>query len=105
MSLKSDLETVKSKMELFLNADLNRHYEERFYDIWTYKDNESNRSLFSWDMNGYNFYASTPDYSIKEYIYVNYIRDYLVAIVLTIFSILWLYRKVISNISNPLTSL
>ena len=45
-------------------------------------------------MNGYNFYASTPDYSIKEYIYVNYIRDYLVAIVLTIFSVVWLYRKV-----------
>jgi hypothetical protein len=44
MSLKSDLETVKSKMELFLNADLNRHYEERFYDIWTYKDNLSNRT-------------------------------------------------------------
>lgn len=93
MSLKSDLETVKSKMELFLNADLDRHYDERIYDIWTYKDNESNRTKFSWDMNGYNFYASTPDYSIKEYIYVNYIRDYLVAIVLTIFSILWLYRK------------
>jgi hypothetical protein len=87
-------------MALFLNADLTRHYDERIYDIWTHKDNESNRTYFTWNMNGFNFYASTPDYSIKEYIYVNYIRDYLVAIVLTLFSIVWLYRKVISNVFN-----
>ncbi len=92
-------------MKLFLNADLNRHFDERFYDIWTHKDNESNRTQFDWDMIGYNFYASTPEYTIKEYIYVNYIRDYLVAIVLTVFSIIWLYRKVISNLSNPHNSL
>lgn len=85
-------------MESFLNVDLTRNYDERIYDIWIHKDNESNRTKFSWEMIGYNFYASTPDYSIKEYIYVNYIRDYLVAIVLTLFSIVWLYRKVISNV-------
>ena len=92
-------------MKLSLNADLTRHFDERIYDIWTHKDNESNRTQFDWDMIGYNFYASTPHYTIKEYIYVNYIRDYLVAIVLTVFSIIWLYRKVISNLSNPHTSL
>ncbi len=53
-------------------------------------------------MNDYSFYASTPDYSVKEYIYVHYIRDYLVAIVLTLFSFGWLYRKVISNLTQPL---
>ena len=53
-------------------------------------------------MNDYSFYASTPEYSIKEYIYVHYIRDYLVAIVLTLFSFGWLYRKVISNFTQPL---
>ena len=53
-------------MKSFLNADLNRHFDERFYDIWTHKDNESNRTQFDWDMIGYNFYASTPHYTIKE---------------------------------------
>jgi hypothetical protein len=46
-------------------------------------------------MEDYSFYASTPDYSIKEYLYVFYIRDYLVAIITTIFSVAWLYRKVL----------
>ena len=44
MSLKSDLDSVKKKMALFLNGDLTRHYDERNYDIWTHKDNESNRT-------------------------------------------------------------
>lgn len=53
-------------MKLMLNDDLTSHYDERIYDIWTHKDNESNRTRFDWDMIGYNFYASTPHYTIKE---------------------------------------
>jgi hypothetical protein len=92
---KSDLDSVKAKMGQFLNADFTRDLDERVYDIWTYKNGvNSNRTHFEWNIHDYSFYASAPDYSIKEYIYVNYIRDYIVAIVLTIFSLGWLYRKV-----------